>query len=281
MRNSEDFGSSSFGGQMGRWGDRGPRRGEHGGGGGGRHGGPGARRARRGNVRAAVLALLLEQPMHGYQMIQELSRRSGGAWTPSPGSIYPTLQMLEDEGLVTSHQSPDGKRLFELTDAGRAEAAKSHEGPGHRPWEQSGHGRGSIPIDLVTAIRDTAVSLIYAATTGNDEQRAQVVSLLADLREKVSAVVPGGPQPGDPRGPFGPGGRSRSSGRSGPGWSFGVPNWLFGGPTGGPFGPGGFWGSNTEESGGPGPFSWASGPGSTDSDVDVDVDDSDEDDVEL
>jgi DNA-binding PadR family transcriptional regulator len=275
MRNFEDFGRSSFGGQMGRRGERGPHRGEHGGGG-GRHGGPGARRARRGNVRAAVLALLSEQPMHGYQMIQELSRRSGGAWTPSPGSIYPTLQMLEDEGLVTSHQSDDGKRLFELTDAGRAEAAKSHEGPGHRPWEQSGHGRGSIPVDLVAAIRDTAVSLIYAATTGNDEQRAQVVSLLGEFREKVSAVVPGGPQPGDTRGPFGPGGRSRSSRGSGPGWNFGVPNWLFGGPTGGPFGPGGFWGSGSEESAGRG-FTWSSSAGGP-SDGDAD---NDEDDVEL
>jgi len=183
--------------------------------------------------------------MHGYQMIQELSRRSGGAWSPSPGSIYPTLQMLEDEGLVTSHQSPEGKRLFELTDAGRAEAGKSRSATGHRPWEESGHGRGGIPLDLVSAIRDTAIALVYVATSGSDEQRAQVISLLAELREKLNSIVPGAPSSGAP---WGPGGRSRGPwGLSGAGWSFGVPNWLFGGPPGGPFGPGGLWGSNTEE----------------------------------
>jgi len=186
--------------------------------------------------------------MHGYQMIQELSRRSGGAWTPSPGSIYPTLQLLEDEGLVTSHQSADGKRMFEITDAGRAEAAKFGSTAGQRPWEQSGHGRGGMPVDLVSAIRDTAITLVHVATSGTDEQRAQVVSLLADFRQKLSDVVPGAPIAGDPRGPWGAGGRPRGNwSRSGPGWSFGVPNWLFGGQGGGPFGPGGIWGSNTSE----------------------------------
>ena len=58
-------------------------------------------KARRGDVRAAILAVLAEQPMNGYQIIQEIAERSGGAWKPSPGSIYPTLQQLEDEGLVT------------------------------------------------------------------------------------------------------------------------------------------------------------------------------------
>jgi DNA-binding PadR family transcriptional regulator len=208
-------------------------------------------------------------------MIQELSRRSGGAWTPSPGSIYPTLQLLEDEGLVTSHQSTDGKRMFEITDAGRAEAAKSGSGAGQRPWEQSGHGRHQMPVDLVAAIRDTAIALVYAATSGTDEQRAQVVTLLADFRQKLSDVVPGAPSPGDPRGPWGPGGRPRGNrSRSGPGWSFGVPNWLFGGPGAGPFGPGGIWGSNTPDEAAP----WASGAGDDGDDGDVEFDDAESDD---
>ena len=188
--------------------------------------------------------------MHGYQMIQELSRRSGGAWTPSPGSIYPTLQMLEDEGLVVSRQSSDGKRMFELTAAGRAEAAKARPTTGHRPWEEQGHGRNGIPIDLLHAIRDTAIGLVYAATSGTDEQRTQVVALLAEFRERLNTIVPGAPSPGDASGPWGPGGRRGGPfGRSGPGWSFGVPNWLFGGPPPAPFGPGGIWGSNTEDEG--------------------------------
>jgi DNA-binding PadR family transcriptional regulator len=298
MRNFEDFG---FGrGHDGHHGDGHVRFGQgrgarghndfgRGGGRGGRHGGPGGggHRARRGNVRAAILALLSEQSMHGYQMIQELSRRSAGAWTPSPGSIYPTLQLLEDEGLVTSHQSPDGKRMFEITDAGRAEAAKSSADAGERPWEQSGHGRRQMPGDLLSAIRDTAVTLVYAATSGTDAQRAQVVSLLADFRQKLIDAVPGAPAPGDPRGPWGPGSRPRGNrSRSGPGWAFGVPDWLFGGPGGpfgpgaGPFGPGGIWGSNTPDEA----ASWAPSAGGAGEEGDFDDEDAEadeQDDVEV
>ena len=81
---------------------------------GGGFGGPGGQRARRGDVREAVLRLLAEQPMHGYQIIQELTARSGGAWSPSAGSVYPTLQLLADEGLVTSEEVGD-KKVFSLT----------------------------------------------------------------------------------------------------------------------------------------------------------------------
>ena len=73
-------------------------------------------RARRGDVRASILALLKDRPMHGYEMIQEIGERSGGAWKPSPGSVYPTLQLLEDEGLIVS-ASEGGKKLFTLTDS--------------------------------------------------------------------------------------------------------------------------------------------------------------------
>jgi DNA-binding PadR family transcriptional regulator len=80
--------------------------------------GRGGPRARRGDVRAAMLALLGDRPMHGYEMIQEIEERTGGAWSPSAGSIYPTLQLLEDEGLIEGTES-DGKRRFTLTDSGR------------------------------------------------------------------------------------------------------------------------------------------------------------------
>ena len=81
-----------------------------------RHGGRG--RAPRGDVRAAVLLLLAEEPMHGYQLMQAISERSGGRWTPSPGAIYPTINQLEDEGLV-SVTADSGRKLVTLTDAGR------------------------------------------------------------------------------------------------------------------------------------------------------------------
>jgi len=98
--------------------------------------GPGFSRgpkARRGDVRAAILALLSEEPMHGYQIITELIERSGGVWRPSPGSVYPTLSALEDQGLVTADTSA-GRRVFSLTPEGRteAEAAGDVPPPGRR-----------------------------------------------------------------------------------------------------------------------------------------------------
>src|SRR5665213_3293344 len=107
-----------------------------------RHGGfgPGFGRgpkARRGDVRAAILALLAEEPMHGYQIITELNERSGGVWRPSPGSVYPTLQAMEDQGRVTADKS-EGKRVFSLTDEGRAEAAAAGDAPA--PWENAARG---------------------------------------------------------------------------------------------------------------------------------------------
>src|SRR6266567_4286449 len=100
------FGGGGFGGGFGGWG------GPFGPGGFGR--GP---KVGRGDVRAAILVLLTEGPMHGYQVIHELTDRSGGMWRPSPGSVYPTLQLLEDEGLVRSEEV-EGKRIFQLTEAG-------------------------------------------------------------------------------------------------------------------------------------------------------------------
>jgi DNA-binding PadR family transcriptional regulator len=83
--------------------------------------GGGGGSVRRGNVRFAILAVLQEKPMHGYQVIQELESRTDGRWRPSAGSVYPTLQLLDDEGLVTSEEV-DGRRTYTLTDAGRKAA---------------------------------------------------------------------------------------------------------------------------------------------------------------
>src|SRR4029077_4932729 len=96
----------------------------HGGFGYGRGFGPGAgpywraRKARRGDIRTAALLLLAEEPRNGYQIMQEVEERSGGAWRPSPGSVYPALSQLEDEGLIRSEEH-DGRKVFALTDAGR------------------------------------------------------------------------------------------------------------------------------------------------------------------
>jgi DNA-binding PadR family transcriptional regulator len=146
-----------------------------------RSGGP---RVRRGNVRAAILTLLLERPMHGYEMMQELESRTDGVWRPSAGSIYPTLQMLEDEGLVKSEEIGD-RRRYSLTDVGRAQA-QSRSGP--PPWEftRSGEAPGS---QLREAGFQVAAAVMQAAATGSDEQVAKVRDILADTRRRIYAVL--------------------------------------------------------------------------------------------
>src|SRR5690349_3515506 len=105
-----------------------------GGRGGGRRGGRGG----RGDVRAAVLLLLAEEPMHGYQLIQQITERSDGVWTPSPGSVYPALSQLEDEGLV-SFDRVEGRKTASLTDDGRR-YVEEHRGELGSPWDDVGGG---------------------------------------------------------------------------------------------------------------------------------------------
>ncbi|GAA2461058.1 PadR family transcriptional regulator [Streptomyces macrosporus] len=147
-------------------------------------GGP-HRRARRGDVRASILALLADRPMHGYEMIQEIAERSGGAWKPSPGSVYPTLQLLEDEGLITS-ASEGGKKLFSLTDAGRAEAENGPEAP----WEEAGRG---IDWEAMNEVRKAGTGLIEAFrqvwATGTPEQREKALAVVNDARKRLYLIL--------------------------------------------------------------------------------------------
>ncbi|MBM7169859.1 helix-turn-helix transcriptional regulator [Streptomyces sp. G44] len=160
------------GGPGGPWGGRGGRGGPRG-------------RARRGDVRASILALLRDRPMHGYEMIQEIAERSGGAWKPSPGSVYPTLQLLEDEGLISS-ASEGGKKLFSLTDAGREAAEVGPEAP----WEEAGRG---VDWDTLNEIRQAGFGLMEAFgqvwKTGSKEQRDKAVSVINDARKKLYLIL--------------------------------------------------------------------------------------------
>ncbi|MFH8992975.1 PadR family transcriptional regulator [Streptomyces sp. NPDC017940] len=154
--------------------------------GGGRGGRGGPRgRARRGDVRASILALLKDRPMHGYEMIQEIAERSGGAWKPSPGSVYPTLQLLEDEGLIAS-ESEGGKKLFALTDAGREAAA---EGP-DAPWEEAGRG---VDWEALTEIRQAGFGLMEAFgqvwKSGSKEQCEKALAVVNDARKKMYLIL--------------------------------------------------------------------------------------------
>ena len=122
-------------------------------------------------MRAAVLALLAERPMHGYEIIGELAERTNGMWKPSPGSVYPTLQMLEEEGLVTGEEA-DGKRRFTLTDDGRAKAA---EQPDTAPWEQVAQGVDPGVKELWDAFRQMAMACRQISTAASAEQQARAV----------------------------------------------------------------------------------------------------------
>jgi len=149
-------------------------------------GGQGRGRRNRGDVRAALLALLAERPMHGYEMIQELDGRTGGIWRPSPGSVYPTLQLLEDEGLITSEEG-EGRKRFTLTDSGREEAAKVTETP---PWAQyADDGTLSAVHDFRKASFGVMNALREVGVSGSEEQRARALEVLADTRRKLYAIL--------------------------------------------------------------------------------------------
>jgi len=151
--------------------------------GGARRGG----RARRGDVRAAILALLGESPMHGYQIIQELETRSNGLWRASPGSIYPTLQLFEDEGLVSASEV-DGKRVFQLTDTGRERLAEA--GPDAvSPWDAVAR---ETPEDL-GRLHENIHQLMHATHqvghAGTRAQAERAVKVLAEARRKIYAIL--------------------------------------------------------------------------------------------
>jgi len=143
-------------------------------------------RMARGDVRAAVLALLAEKPMHGYQIIQEIEERSDGAWKPSPGSVYPTLQLLADEGVIAAEES-NGRKTYSLTDDGRqaAEAADDQAAP----WE----AQNARDTGRATALPKAGIDLAQAAAqvgrSGNPEQVKQAVAVLDEARRKLYSIL--------------------------------------------------------------------------------------------
>jgi len=161
---------------------------DRGGRGGGRH------RARRGAVPLAIFTLLEERPMHGYEIITELEARSDGRWRPSPGSVYPTLDRLEDRGALTSTEV-DGKRQFALTDRGRQLLTEIRDAQGEgepAPWNQSGTGgRG----DLRRLVSELGGQVRQVARFGSPEQRAAATEVLEDTKRKLYAILARPDQP--------------------------------------------------------------------------------------
>lgn len=141
---------------------------------------------RRGDIRPALLDALGDGPGHGYELMRRLSERSGGRWRPSPGSVYPTLQMLEEEGLVRGQES-EGKKVYQLTDTGRADvdtrAAQSTDGP---PWA---HGGNSGHGDLREAVGQLMAAARQVATTGSPELVAEATAIVTETRRKLYELL--------------------------------------------------------------------------------------------
>jgi DNA-binding PadR family transcriptional regulator len=144
----------------------------------------GRRRMRRGDIRTAVLVVLAEQPRHGYEVIQALEEKTGGAWRPSAGSVYPTLQLLEDEDLARSSER-DGKRVYELTEQGRAEAERRVDEAGGPPWAGADADGGSL--------RNGVMQLMAAARqvsgAGSAEQVEQAITIVTDARKQLYRLL--------------------------------------------------------------------------------------------
>lgn len=154
--------------------------------GGGRRGG----RARRGDIRTAALLLLAEQERNGYQLMQELEERSGGAWRPSPGSVYPALQQLEDEGLIGPVQR-EGRKAYALTDAGRQQVDERDEGR-PAPWEQMAGDIAKDAWALFEAGREVAMAMAQIAQSGTERQRQEAQRILTEARRDLYRLLADG-----------------------------------------------------------------------------------------
>ena len=147
-------------------------------------GGP---RARRGDVRGAILALLAEQPRNGYQIMQELEQRSRGMWRPSPGSVYPALQQLQDEGLIRD-EPEGGGRTFHLTDAGR-DYVKAHPDEVRAPWEDASEEDDASDRELFGTLRDMALAIWQISRAGTARQRAEARKVLDETHRALHRIL--------------------------------------------------------------------------------------------
>jgi len=152
----------------------------------GRGFGPRGRRRQRGDIRTALLAILAEGPGHGYDLISRLEDKSGGSWRPSAGSVYPTLQQLEDEGLATSAET-EGKRVYTITDAGAEEATRRVAEAGAEPWAVG--SEGVHPGHLFRSIGALGMAARQVVQAGTPEQLAKVVTIVDNARRDVYRLL--------------------------------------------------------------------------------------------
>jgi DNA-binding PadR family transcriptional regulator len=137
---------------------------------------------RRGEIRPLILQALTDKPMHGYEVIQELETQSGGRWRPSAGSVYPTLQQLADEGLVTSEEI-DGRRTYTLTDEGRAAAAAT---PARRGWSDA---RSDADVNVRKLALQVAGAVMQVQQVGSPRARSEAQRILVDARRQLYRLL--------------------------------------------------------------------------------------------
>ncbi|WP_354191185.1 PadR family transcriptional regulator [Arthrobacter sp. UYCu712] len=142
-------------------------------------------RAGRGEVRSAILALLAERPMHGYQIIREIEERSSGSWKPSAGSVYPTLQLLADEGFVSAEES-NGRKIYALTDTGREEVAGADASA---LWESTDPASGPGFAALPKAGVELAQAAAQVGRTGSPQQVQEAVKVLDEARRRLYSIL--------------------------------------------------------------------------------------------
>ncbi|MGO9143098.1 MAG: PadR family transcriptional regulator [Streptosporangiaceae bacterium] len=145
-------------------------------------------RARRGDVRAAALSLLAEGPMNGYQIIQAIGERSGGVWRASPGSVYPALQQLEDEGLIRAESDDSGRRAYVLTDEGRG-YADAHPDELRAPWDELAGSAGGAAIEMRSLIGQVAMAAFQVVSAGTDAQVAQARKVVTECRKSLYRIL--------------------------------------------------------------------------------------------
>jgi DNA-binding PadR family transcriptional regulator len=142
---------------------------------------------RRGDTRAAILLLLDEGPRNGYQIMQELEERSDGTWRPSPGSVYPALQLLADEGFVRG-EAREGSTVYELTDAGRKHLEENRESFG-TPWQQAEEGVPGDVRDLMRLAMSVGVATRQVIQTATTAQRKEAAEILAETRKRLYGIL--------------------------------------------------------------------------------------------
>ncbi len=146
----------------------------------------GSGRARRGDVRLALLRLLAEEPRNGYQLMQAIEERSEGLWRPSPGSVYPTLAQLEDEGLIRSTEA-EGARRFEITDIGREHLEGRADEPA--PWQPAAEDADNPLTELAPLVIQIGKATFQVASVGDHAQRDRARALLADTRRALYRIL--------------------------------------------------------------------------------------------